>query len=155
MEKIKLNDGTVLEIKDGATEYAITVVTASVDEVAKQFTDSNLERYEILTADDSVCAIFTKKHLKKLSAEVTEAGYLVTIVLDDVNELYERVKSLEATVETLQAEIEATKEVTKETETEIDGTETETEIIEDSTNEDESIENTEEVVEESTTEPTE
>lgn len=110
MEKIKLNDGTVLEIQNGAKEYNISILTDSVDNLVHLFTDENLARYEILTADGSVCAIFTKKHLKKLSAEVTENGYLVTIVLDDVDELYERVKSLEATVEILQAEIEATKE---------------------------------------------
>lgn len=135
MEKIKLNNGTVLEIQDGAKEYDISLVTDSVDAIAQHFTDENLARYEILTADDSVCAIFTKKHLKKLSAEVTDDGYLVTIVLDDVNELYERIKSLEAKVESLQAEKEAIKEVVEEAEIEVEESQTETEIVEDSTNE--------------------
>lgn len=148
MEKIKLNNGTVLEIQDGATEYSIGIVADSVDEVAKQFTDSNLERYEILTEDGSVCAIYTKKHLKKLSAEVTEGGYIVTIVLEDVNELYERIKSLEAKVESLQAEKEAIKEVVEEAEIEVEESQTETEIVEDSTNEEETAEQTEELVEE-------
>lgn len=110
MEKIRLNDGTVLEIQSGATEYSIQIQTESVDAVADKFTDKNLERYEILTENDEVCAIFTKKHLKKLSAERTENGFIVTVIFEDINELYERVKTLEATVETLLAEKEAKQE---------------------------------------------
>lgn len=147
MEKIRLNDGTVLGIQDGAKEYDISILTDSVDNLAKLLTDENLARYEILTEDNEVCAIFTKKHLKKLSAEVTDDGYLVTIVLDDVNELYERIKSLEAKVESLEAE--------KETETEVEESQTETEIIEDSTNEEVIDESTDETPEAEPTEPTE
>lgn len=111
MEKIRLNDGTVLEIQSGATEYSIQIQTESVDAVADKFTDKNLERYEILTENDEACAVFTKKHLKKLSAERTENGFIVTVIFEDINELYERVKTLEATVETLLAEKEAKQEV--------------------------------------------
>ena len=142
MEKIRLNDGTLLDIQSGATEYNIKIQTESVDAVASKLTDANLERYEVRTEDDAVCAIYTKKHLKKLSAEVTENGFFVTIVLEDINELYERVKTLEATVETLQAEVEATKVVVEDTATE----ETETEITENET----VLEETETEIDEST-----
>ena len=105
MEKIKLNDGTVLEIQSGASEYAISISTASVDETVAKFTDENLARYEILTESDSVCAIYTKKHLKKFSAEVSEeGGYILTLALVDRDELYERVAQLEALVLALTAE---------------------------------------------------
>lgn len=126
MEKIKLNDGTIFEIQPNSSEYNISIIAYSVDEVIAAFTDENLTRYEILTENYSTCAIYTKKHLKKLGAESTEDGYLVTLIFEDVNDIYERVKHLEATVETLQAEIEATK---VETETE--------EIVEDFISEDE------------------
>lgn len=100
-EKIKLNDGTLLEIEEGCTEFEISVISESVDETAKLFTDSNLERFEILTGEDKVCAIYTKKHMKNFSAVITEEGYLVTIRLADIDEMAERMSALEETVDIL------------------------------------------------------
>ena len=101
MEKIKLYNGTTLDIQPGATEYTIQTVAASIDEVVNLFTDENLERYEILAEDGTTCAIYTKKYLKTLSAKKEEEGYLVTIVLADVDALQARVEELESTVQEL------------------------------------------------------
>ena len=119
MEKIKLNNGTVLEIQAGATEYVVTTLASSVDEVLAHFTDENLEKYEILTEDNAVCAIYTKKYLKKLSAVATEEGYLVTLTLADRDEIYERVTSLEKTVSNLIADQTATENVEETVEPEV------------------------------------
>ena len=123
MEKIRLNDGTVLEIQDGAKEYEVTIPTSSVDEVAAHFTDENLERYEILTENDAVCAIYTKKHLKKLSAVAADEGYLVTLTLTDRDEIYEKLTSIEEKLNSLVAvqtteDVEETVEPEEPTETE-------------------------------------
>lgn len=101
MEKIKLNDGTIIDIQSGCTEYEVSVIAESVDDTVAHFTDSNLERYEIITEDNSVCAIYSKKHMKKFSATATDGGYLITLSLIDVDEMYERLASLEETVDVL------------------------------------------------------
>lgn len=101
MEKIKLNDGTVIGIQSGCNEFAIGIIAESVDETVAHFTDSNLERYEILTVNDDVCAVYTKKHMKNFSAVLTEDGYLITVHLMDIDEMAERVTALEETVDVL------------------------------------------------------
>ena len=102
MEKIKLNDGTTIEIQGGCSEFSVSMIAESVDEMVAHFTDENLERYEILTGSDAVCAIYVKKHMKKFSAVAAEeGGYLITITLEDIDETAERLASLEETVDTL------------------------------------------------------
>lgn len=102
MEKIKLKDGTTIEIQAGCSEFSVSMIAESVDEMVANFTDENLERFKILTEGDAVCAIYEKKHMKKFSAEVAEeGGYLITVTLEDVDEVAERLASLEETVDTL------------------------------------------------------
>lgn len=101
MEKIKLNDGTVLEIQAGCTEYEVSILSTNVDETLANFTDDNLSRFEILNDSDVVCAIYEKKHMKKSSVVLVDEAYLITIALVDVDEMYERISSLEETVDTL------------------------------------------------------
>lgn len=101
MEKIRLNDGTVLEIQSGCTETTIGIVSESVDETVAHFTDSNLERFEILTENDDVCAVYTKKHMKNFGAVLTDDGFLITIHLTDIDEVTERLAALEETVDVL------------------------------------------------------
>ena len=115
MEKIKLNDGTTLDIQGGSAEYAISLVAESVDATVALFTDANLEKYEILTEKNDVCAIYSKKHLKNFKAEVVEDGYLITVTLVDRDELYERVAQLEAMLLSLTQETpeEVTEEITE------------------------------------------
>lgn len=101
MEKIKLNDGTVIAIQSGCAESTIDIVSETVDETIALFTDSNLERYEILTENDDVCAIYTKKHMQRFSAVLVDDTFLITIHLTDIDEMAERVAALEETVEVL------------------------------------------------------
>lgn len=114
MEWIKLNDGTVLEIQSGCTEHTICVLTDSVDNLISNFTDENLERFEILNESYEVTAIYTKKHLKNFSAELVENAYLVSIYFSDIDEIYERISALEKTIETLMSKKEETAEETVE-----------------------------------------
>lgn len=112
MEKIKLNDNTILEIQSGSTEFEISMISDSVDNMVANFTDSNLERYEILTESDEVCAIYTKKHLKNFKAELVDDGFLITVNLVDRDEVYERLAYLEQMVSELTSE--STEEETTE-----------------------------------------
>ena len=115
MEKIKLNDGTTIEIESGSSEFKIATISNSVDEVIANFTDENLERFEILNESGEICAVYTQKHMKKLGAELTEEGYLITISLGDVD-IYDRVATLEKTLNALLSEkaaSEANEEMTE------------------------------------------
>lgn len=114
MEKVKLNDGTLIEIQSGCSENKIEIITNSVDEVFNNFTDENLARIEFLTETDEVCAIYFEKYMKKVVAEAVEDGFLVKVELADANEIYKRVTDLEKAVGSLVNTEEETEEVAVE-----------------------------------------
>lgn len=66
MERIKLNDGTILNIEGGSTENSVSVVVDTLDTLntyVEAFTEENLTRFEILNDADLVTAVITDKYL--------------------------------------------------------------------------------------------
>ena len=116
MESIKLNNGTVLAIQSGATEKMVKIVAQSIDEIVAHFTDENLSQIEFLTEAGEVSAIYTKKHLKKFSAEATEDGFMISFCLVDRDEIFERIAALEQMIAELVAEKDVKETVATNTE---------------------------------------
>lgn len=118
MENIRLKDGTVIEIQEGSSEYVVTSLTESVDELVSHFTTENLQRYEILTKSGDVSAIYSNKRIKKYSATVENGVHTVQITLADNDDIQQRIAALEQTVDTLviqnSLKIENTEKITEE-----------------------------------------
>lgn len=100
MEKIKLKDGTEIEICDGASENCITVPFAEETEVAGivgNFTQDNLAKFSIYNASGVLCTTITNKKLKTYTTNLEEKT--VSLNMEDVSELEIRAAELEKTQE--------------------------------------------------------
>lgn len=100
MEKVVLEDGTEIEICDGAAENCISVHFSEETEVAgivENFTKENLKEFKILNASGVLCTTITNKKLKTYTVNLEEKT--VTLNLEDVSELENRVAELETTQE--------------------------------------------------------
>ena len=100
MEKVVLEDGTEIEICNGAAENCITVPfteETEVSEIAGKFTQKNLKEFKLLNASGALCTTITNKKLKTYTVNMEEKT--VTLSLEDVSELENRVAELETTQE--------------------------------------------------------
>lgn len=101
MEKMKLKDGTEIEIMNGAIENYITVVCNNMEEVgeiADNLTDENLEEYKILNSSGLECCTLENKHLESIII-YPDKGY-AQFNLTDVDMVAKRLEALETTQET-------------------------------------------------------
>lgn len=97
MEKIKLKDGTEIEIMNGATENCITVNCSTLEEVgviADQLTDENLEKYKILNSAGLECATIENKHLESITIYPDKGQ--TQFNLADVDMVAKRLEALES-----------------------------------------------------------
>lgn len=100
MEKVVLKDGTEIEICDGAAENCIAVPFTEETEVAGivgNFTPENLKKFKIYNASGVLCTTITNKKVKSYTTNLEENT--VTLNLEDVSELENRVAELETTQE--------------------------------------------------------
>lgn len=100
MEKLILNDGTEISIKNGATENTITMVLT--DEVTSEdlvalMTEKNLEEYKILTEDGTECTTIKDKYVKTYTVNTEEKT--VKFNLANVDMVKKRLVALEETQE--------------------------------------------------------
>ena len=100
MEKIKLANGTELEIMNGATIGAVTMPYETFGDVVsltEQMTEENLSEYSILNDAGLTC---TTQHDKYVSAiHIIPADKTVTFTLSDVDMVAKRLDALEQTQE--------------------------------------------------------
>ena len=97
MEKIKLKDGTEIEIMNGATENCITVKISTLEEVgviADKLTDENLEEYKILNSSGLECCTLENKHLNSFTVYTDKE--LTQFNLADVDMVAKRLEALES-----------------------------------------------------------
>lgn len=100
MEKIKLADGTELEILGGATSNNVSVQyeqLADLDSYVNAFTDENLEVFSILNEGGEACTTMTNKYLSNININPTDK--VATFHLADVDMIAKRLAELEATQE--------------------------------------------------------
>lgn len=100
MEKIKLADGTEIEILGGATSDSVSVQyeqLAVLDSYVNDFTEENLEEFSILNESGKVCTTMTNKYLSKISINPTDK--VATFHLGNVDMIAKRLAELEATQE--------------------------------------------------------
>ena len=97
-EKIVLNDGTEIEIENGAVENCIQVMIPDLDGLKDLFgklSEANLESYKIKNADGLTCATYENKYVKNALVEQKEDGTLVSFNLVDVDMVSKRLEALE------------------------------------------------------------
>ena len=100
MEKIKLADGTEIEILGGATSNSVSVQyeqLADLDSYVDAFTEDNLEEFSILNESGEVCTTLTNKYLSSISINPTDKVALFHLA--DVDMIAKRLAILEATQE--------------------------------------------------------
>ena len=100
MEKIKLKDGTELEICNGATENILTMQLTeenTLEKLVALMTEENLSEYKILTESGVECTTIKDKYVKTYTVNTEENT--VRFHLADVDLIAKRVAELEATQE--------------------------------------------------------
>ena len=100
MEKIKLKDGTELEILGGATSNSVSVQyeqLADLDSCVNALTEENLEEFSILSESGEVCTTMTNKYLSNIS--INPEDKVATFYLANVDMIAKRLAALEATQE--------------------------------------------------------
>ena len=120
MNKIKLNNGTELNIENGATENCIAVVTEDltvIDTYVKELTKENLSHAEVIDENDTVVLTLKDKYLTGFDGTqvVGEESYIVCFRLNDIYTIEERITMLEAE----NAALKASQEIQDEAITEI------------------------------------
>lgn len=108
MEKIKLKDGTELNIENGATESCIAVVTEDltiIDTYVKALTKENLSQAVVVDENDSVISKIKNKYLTGFDGTqvVESTDFIVCFRLSNVYTMEERIAMLEAENEALRA----------------------------------------------------
>nr|WP_295678758.1 hypothetical protein [uncultured Lachnoclostridium sp.]DAE05628.1 MAG TPA: hypothetical protein [Siphoviridae sp. cthL03] len=92
MEQIKLKDGTLHNIITAAPNFiSMELTPEEFSNVYSVLTESNLSKYQILTDDGSVCAIYENKYV----TEATIREGIATFVFGDVDTTSKRIKDLE------------------------------------------------------------
>ncbi len=96
MEKIKLKDGTELEIMNGAQEGSISMKASpeQASQTKKILTDENLEEIKILNDAGLECATYTNKHCPSFECN-TDAGITV-FKIEDADLYSKRLNALKA-----------------------------------------------------------
>ena len=100
MEMIKLKDGTVFNIEDGATQNSVAIID-TLENIAiyeEAFTEENLERFEILNEKGLTTAIIKDKFLRSIECirqEDNDDEYKLVFGLGDVDMNAKRIKALE------------------------------------------------------------
>lgn len=98
-EKIVLNDGTVYQIENGASENQVQVILQGVDkfpEVFNKFTEDNLESYKIQNSEGLTCTTRKNKYMANAVVEQRESDVIVTFRLADVDMVEKRLDAIEA-----------------------------------------------------------
>lgn len=127
MEKIKLSNGTELEILNGATIGAVSMPYTELSDVValtEQMTEENLSEYSILNESGLTCTIQKNKYVSEIRINPTDKA--VTFVLADVDMVAKRLEALEQTqeiqdsaivelAEMAAGEVEETEDVVEET----------------------------------------
>lgn len=106
MEKIRLKDGTELNIESGATESLIAVVTKDlsiIDTYVKLLTKENLSHAVIVDENKTVVLTLKDKYLYNFDGTpiVDSEDYIVCFNIRDVYTFEERIAKLEAENEAL------------------------------------------------------
>lgn len=117
MEKIILKDGTEIKIMDGTAENCITIPFTEETEAAEivgNFTQENLREFKVCNASGMLCITITNKKVKSYTTNLEEKT--VTLNLEDVSELENRVAELETTQELQDAAIAELAEMAAEQE---------------------------------------
>lgn len=100
--KIKLKDGTELNIENGATGSCIAVVTENltiIDSYVKALTKENLSYAEILDEEGNIVLTLKNKYLSDFDGtdvKGEDGKYIVCFRLTDIYTLAERIAMLEA-----------------------------------------------------------
>lgn len=103
MEKIKLKDGTILNlvpmgIQDNKKRRRFTFF-AELTNIEEIFTEDNISRIEYLSVADEVLAVYVDcVSLKLFTKDIENGTYTVELSLDD---LERKIKTLQETVDTL------------------------------------------------------
>lgn len=101
MEKIKLNNGNILENVIEASDRYIKIQVENATESVKIFdnmlTSEALERTEILSENNDIMNVFLNKCKKSLEYE----NGVATFVLDDIDKTEQRLSALEDTIDAL------------------------------------------------------
>ena len=102
MEKIKLQDGTIIEVNGGTTSNQFSITLENLDSLEttiQSLSEENLESFELLSNSDETLCIFENMYLVRTIVEECEAGYTVTFILGNVDMVAKRLAVLEATQE--------------------------------------------------------
>ena len=100
MEKIKLSNGTEIEILSGATVNSFSVEYVTLEDVEKvigQLTEENLVEIRVLNEKGAVCTIQHNKDLSEVHLDVK--GKIATFTLSNVDMIAKRLAELEVTQE--------------------------------------------------------
>lgn len=101
MEKIKLNNGNILENVVEASDCYIIIRVENATEAVNIFdnmlTSEALERIETLSENDDIMNVFTNKCKKSLEYK----NGVVTFVIEDIDKTEQRLSALEDTVDML------------------------------------------------------
>lgn len=102
MEKIKLLDGTIIEVNGGTTSNQFSITLENLDtleDTIKSLTENNLETFELQTEDGNTLATLENKYFSNAVVTVTDNGYNVIFNLGNVDLVAKRLAQLEATQE--------------------------------------------------------
>ena len=102
MEKIKLLDGTIIEVNGGTTSNQFSITLENLDtleDTIKSLTENNLETFELQTEDGNTLATLENKYFSKAIVIATDNNYNVIFNLGDVDLVAKRLAQLEATQE--------------------------------------------------------
>lgn len=103
MEKIKLLDGTIMEVNGGTTsnQFSITVENLdTLEDILKSLTEENLEKFELLSELGDTLTTFENMYLSNGIIEVSsEENYKITFNLGNVDMVAKRLAQLESTQE--------------------------------------------------------
>ena len=102
MEKIKLQDGTIIEVDGGTTSNQFSITVENLDNLEttiKSLSEENLESFELLSNTDETLSTFENMYLVRTMIEVCKTGYTVTFILGNVDMVAKRLKQLETTQE--------------------------------------------------------
>ena len=97
MEKIRLSNGTELDILNGATTGSVQMqyeTFADIETLATQLTEENLSEYSILNDAGLVCTTQENKYVSLI--QINPIAKMVTFVLSDVDMVAKRLAALES-----------------------------------------------------------
>lgn len=100
MQKLKLKDGQIIEIMDGAKENYYQVSLASINDFAplySKLTDYNLSEIELYTSDDVLSAVYSDKSVSKIYPTSSGTEVIAVIELKPADTVGKNIKDLQIT----------------------------------------------------------